>query len=82
MTAASPGSIVGIYMDTTRTLDPGDYIQTGTGRVYEIQAVRVQQRGVHVGRQHLRVVVMPPEFDLGAAIAAGARAIPLVWYRR
>ncbi len=77
MTAATPGSVVSIYMDTPRTLTDGDFIRTSSGRLYEIAAVRIQERGKHAGRQHLRVVVMPPDYDTGDAVVH-----PLMWYRR
>lgn len=74
---ASIGSQVGLYIDTTARVLPGDFIQTQTGRTYLIDQVRTQQRGKHAGtRQHLRVTVVPE------AMAEGGRIIQIRWYRR
>ena len=69
------GSIVRITFDGLRRLEPGDVLQTKTGRGYVIMTVRVQQRGVHRGRQHLLCLVAtePPP---------GAIVYPLRWYPR
>lgn len=50
-------------------------LRTPTGRCYVVASVRVQERGRHVGRQHLACLVArePP---------AEARVLPLRWYRR
>lgn len=73
---AGIGDVVGIYMDTTQRLIPGNYIQTGAGRTYEIITVRVQTRGKHEGRQHLRVMIVPAEN------AEGRTVTPIRWYSR
>jgi hypothetical protein len=74
--SAGIGDTVGLYMDTTMRLRSGDFIQTGTGRTYEIVTVRTQTRGKHEGRQHIRATVVP------AAAAEGGTLVPIVWYRR
>ena len=58
MAGAPPGSLVKIYMDTNREIEPGDEIQTRSGRRYEVEGVRIQTRGNHVGRKHLEVRVL------------------------
>ncbi len=72
---APAGALVGIYYDG-RDLHRGDWLRTPTGRCYEVVSVRVQARGKHVGRQHLRCLVVngwrPPS----------ARVLPLHWYPR
>lgn len=75
--SAGIGSEVGLYMDTSQRLLIGNYIQTPTGRTYEILTVRTQQRGKHEGRQHLRCLVVPAE-----AIDPDATVTPIRWYRR
>ena len=76
MSAAPQGAEVKIYYDGP-SLAPGDALCTRTGRVYGIVHVRVQERGKHAGRQHLRCVVL----EL-ADVLEGTRVFPLVWYKR
>ena len=57
---APAGAAVGIHVDLIATVAIGDMIETQTGRRYLVVAARVQQRGKHAGRQHLRCVVMSP----------------------
>ena len=71
---APVGAFVRIYYDG-RPLSPGDYLLTPTGRLYQVITVRVQQRGKHRGRQHLRCLV--DETPIG-----GRRVLPLHWYPR
>ena len=71
---APPGALVSIYYDG-EPLAPGDYLRTPTGRAYLVAVARVQRRGLHVGRQHLRCLV-------SSSIPAGARTLPLFWYPR
>ena len=75
MMAAPLGACVGIYYDGRASVARGDAIVTKTGRTYVVVAVRVQTRGLHAGRQHLRCLVQP-------APPAGARVHPIRWYRR
>lgn len=69
------GTEVRLHYDSPTLVGEGEYLRTSTGRVYEVLEVRVQRRGKHAGRQHLRVLV---------ARAAPADAVihPLHWYRR
>ena len=77
MSGRPPGSVVGLYVDTTQRLLVGDVITTTTGRAYEVLAVRTQQRGQHAGRrQHLRCVVLPAVPDGEVPV------LVLRWYRR
>jgi hypothetical protein len=76
MTAAPSGAEVGIFVDVIAPVAIGDVIETQTGRRYGVVAVRVQQRREHVGRQHLRCVV------LGAGAEAGGEVHRIRWYRR
>lgn len=57
MAAAPPGAVVGMYVDGV-AIEPGDAIHTRTGRAYGVLHVRPQLRGKHVGRQHLRCLVL------------------------
>lgn len=75
----APGSLVRLYYDGWVTLEPGDYLRTGTtGRLYRVETCRVQQKGKHRGRQHIMATVMrsdhKPEQD--------ARVAPIYWYGR
>ena len=55
---APVGAVVGLYVDLVARVAIGDVIETQTGRSYQVLAVRVQLRGKHAGRQHLRVLVI------------------------
>lgn len=73
---APAGAIVRLYVDTRLPIEVGDGIQTQTGRRYEVQHVRIQERGKHVGRKHLVVrVCAPDDLILG-------NIVPIRWYRR
>ena len=74
---APAGTEVGLYVDLVERVELGHVIQTQTGRRYLVTAVRVQQRGKHVGRQHLRCVVLAAEAQLGATKLHRIR-----WYAR
>ena len=74
--SAPAGAAVGIYVDLVDEVAVGDVIQTQTGRRYLVLGRRVQLRGKHVGRQHLRCVVVE-RGDLASACVHEIR-----WYRR
>jgi len=74
--AAPAGSEVGIYVDLVDQVDAGDAIVTQSGRTYLVVRVRRQERGKHIGRQHLRCVVAE-----GSA-PEGARIHRIRWYPR
>jgi hypothetical protein len=76
---AAAGENVSLYYDG-RPLRVGDVLQTRTGRCYLVIVVRVQTRGRHAGRQHLRAVVADQLADI--ELGAGARVVALYWYRR
>jgi hypothetical protein len=73
---ALPGEVVKLTYDSPlHKLTEGDYLQTPTGRLYEVLAVRVQEKGKHAGRQHLTAIVSsghPPDVNV----------YPLHWYPR
>jgi hypothetical protein len=71
---APAGAVVRIYYDGAR-VDAGDALRTPTGRCYIVLAKRLQERGKHVGRQHLACIVADE-------VPAGARVLELHWYRR
>lgn len=58
MRAAPAGAEVGLYVDLRERVFVGDVIETQSGRRYAVVDVRVQARGKHRGRQHLRAVVL------------------------
>jgi hypothetical protein len=72
------GETAALYVDVLQTVHVGDYIRTLTGRTYLVTAVRIQQRGKHVGRQHLKTVVMAP----GHVVEPDAEVITIAWYAR
>ncbi len=58
---APAGTEVGLYVDLVAPVEIGDIIETRSGRRYGVVSVRVQERGKHAGRQHLRAVVLSPD---------------------
>lgn len=69
------GAVVSIHVDSIAPVAQGDAIRTPTGRTYLVLGGRVQQRGKHRGRQHLRLLVVdeaPPQ----------AVVHHIVWYPR
>lgn len=75
---APAGANVGIYVDLSPIVAIGDVIETQSGRRYIVSSARVQQRGRHVGRQHLRAVVMGREDPLPTS----GTLHRIRWYRR
>lgn len=69
------GAIVGIYWDGLAALQPGDHLRTPSGRQYQVVSVRVQKRGKHRGRQHLRCMVADRDLKPG-------NTYRLRWYAR
>lgn len=85
---APAGAIVSLYVDLVADVGTGDVIATQSGRRYRVVDVRVQKRGKHVGRQHLRCIVDPgaepdemvyagPEGETRAGVVHTIR-----WYKR
>lgn len=76
MSKAPSGALVSIYYDGWQDLQPGDALQTPSGRVYVVAGTRKQLRGKHLGRQHLSCVVSD-----GVTQISG-KTYPLHWYPR
>lgn len=79
MTGAPIGREVGLYMDTVQRLAEGDVLvrEGERPRAYRVLTVREQQRGMHEGRQHLRVLVIDP-----ASITPDDTVVSFAWYPR
>jgi hypothetical protein len=78
---APAGTEVGLYVDLRDRVAIGDIIETRSGRQYLVTSVRVQERGKHAGRQHLRAVVLDPEAVCPSAMVA--RFVHRIrWYHR
>lgn len=83
------GAIVSLYVDLFAHVSPGDVIETQTGRRYGVLTVREQERGKHVGRQHLKVQVIGPDdepnlrvvYSDGSEIETG-KVHRISWYKR
>jgi hypothetical protein len=75
---APAGTEVGLYVDLVAQVAIGDIIETRSGRRYGVVSVRVQERGKHAGRQHLRAVVLA---EGGLEHSPGA-VHRIRWYRR
>jgi hypothetical protein len=71
------GAIVSLYVDIPRIVAEGHIIQTTTGRTYEIVEVRRQAKGKHVGRWHIKAVVVDEKNIDGRKIVHFIR-----WYKR
>lgn len=74
---APSGSLVSLYYDSPRDVVAGDVLRTPTGRMYLLWSVRRQTRGLHIGRWHLKAIVIGVD-----ELPAGARVHPIYWYRR
>jgi len=64
--------------DEGQEVKAGDFLQTTTGRMYLVDTVRIQERGLHVGRHHLVVTVVPPDVHLFEEDVVH----PIAWYSR
>lgn len=75
-----PGESAHLYYDPDDQVDveEGDYLRTGTGRLYLITGVRVQESGKHAGRYHLDCVVM----ERHHLTEPDAAVHTVVWYPR
>lgn len=68
-TRAPIGGEVGFHIDLPDIIVEGDYLRSPTGRTYLAIKCRVQARGMYVGRQHLRcIVVNPSDVERGATV--------------
>jgi hypothetical protein len=75
------GAIVGLYVDLVASVATGDLIETQTGRCYFVVDVRVQKRGRHQGRQHLRAQVID-RADVCPSAMVGRTVHTIRWYKR
>jgi hypothetical protein len=76
MSKAPVGALVSIYYDSPRPVEPGDALQTPSGRVYVIAEIRVQARGKHKGRKHMKCVVADTTEGISGQVH------PIYWYPR
>ena len=67
----------GIYVDLADDVRPHEVIRTEAGTCYRVASVRVQVRGKNAGRQHLRVLRIPPE-----DVVPGDTVREIRWYPR
>ncbi len=74
----APGEAASLYWDGWHLASEGDYIRTKTGRTYLITHVRVQEKGKHAGRQHLKTIVMAPDH----VVEEDAVVHEIHWYKR
>jgi hypothetical protein len=72
---APTGAVVGLYYDSPRSIQEGDVLETPGGRCYLLVGVRRQTKGMHVGRWHLKAVVVE-------SAPEGAKVHPIYWYPR
>lgn len=78
MRRAPAGAVVSFYVDLVDQVGEADIIETESGRRYAVLAVRVQQRGKHRGRQHLKCVVLASD----APYIPGQIFHRIRWYAR
>ena len=82
---APAGALVSLYVDLVVQVDLCDVIETQTGRRYQVLAVRKQTRGKHIGRQHLKCIVLGPNdpgFSHRFDDTMGPRLHRIRWYKR
>lgn len=77
---APAGAVVSLYVDLVARVRLDDIIETRSGRRYLVLGVRVQERGKHAGRQHLRARVL--EHDDTLLYDGPWRLHRIRWYRR
>jgi hypothetical protein len=77
MRGKPPGSIVSLYFDSPTLMREDDVIRTESGKCYRVVSNRVQERGKHVGRQHLTCRVIEE-----AEVTADDFVMPIYWYAR
>ena len=77
---APAGAVVSLYVDLVARVAISDLVVTEAGRKYQVLDVREQLRGKHVGRQHLKVLVLPD--DTLTEGDGPARVHVIRWYRR
>jgi hypothetical protein len=75
---AQIGEIVSLYYDSPRIIQPGEYLQTGTGRSYLLMTIRRQAKGQHIGRWIIKEAMVVDRNE----IPPGAVIHPIRWYRR
>ncbi len=72
---ATVGSLVKLFYDSPREINVGEALKTMTGRVYLIAELRKQIRGAHIGRWHIKAIVLDE-------VPEGTKIHPIYWYRR
>ena len=60
MSPAEIGTEVSLFYDSRNRVHPGDFMVTPTGRTYHVTQARIQHKGKHQGRQHLKAIVVEP----------------------
>ena len=75
---AAVGAEVGLYIDHRGEVEVGDEIVTRSGRRDLVVQHRVQVKGIHAGRHHLRCVVLAPDAERDP----DSRVITIWWYSR
>ena len=71
------GTTCTLYHDSPRDVEAFDVIRTGAGTCYRVLEVRIQERGKHVGRKHLKCLRIAPE-----DVEEDDKVHPLYWYSR
>jgi hypothetical protein len=71
-------AIAAMLEHTTAQAPVLDQIETRSGRRYEVVTVRRQLRGAHIGRWHMKVLVLAPGHPRDPDVAVH----PLWWYSR
>ena len=66
-----------LYYDSPREVEAFDVIRTQAGTCYRVLEVRIQERGKHAGRKHLKCLRIAPE-----DVEEDDTIHPLYWYSR
>lgn len=69
------GAIVSLYIDSLFEVSIGEFLQTPTGRLYQIVSIREQKKGQHIGRKHIKALV-------SEKAPRGSKVHPIYWYSR
>lgn len=75
------GEIVSLYYDSPRKVSVGDVLKTATtGRLYVIVELRKQEKGMHVGRWHIKGLVADRSYL--QTLPPGKKIHIIKWYPR
>lgn len=66
-----------LYIDAAQEMEEGDVVRTPSGKSYRVVSTRIQQKGKHIGRQHLQTIVIDPK-----EVSSTDTVLEIHWYPR